>query len=265
MQIDWFTFSAQIINFLILLWLLKKFLYGPVLEVMKKREDEVSARLEEARIKLKEAEELGIEYQDKMEQLEERKEEWLEEAKQETESYKKELMHTARTAVERIESKWQESVESDRISFLESLERRAFLKIVDTVERIITELADGNLEEQALKIFLRKLKHMDPNEKERMAKTAIDGHVEFVTAFEMDETDKKRVINTIHELFSRETGCLFKTDMDLGFGLELRTNGWKAGWNLQSYLDDLRSDLENSIDAEFGSKSESNPAEHTNI
>lgn len=265
MQIDAFTFLAQIINFLILLWLLKKFLYGPVLKVMKKREDEVSARLEEARIKLKKAEDLGIEYQDKMEQLEERKENWLEEAKQDAESYKKELMHTARSAIEKIESKWQESIKLDRISFLESLERRSFLKIVETVERIITDLADGNLEEQALKIFLGKLKQMDSKEKERITKMAVGGNIEIMTSFEMNETYKIIFINTIHELFSREIGCLFKTDLDLGFGVEIRTNGWKSGWNLKSYLDDLRSDLENFIDAEYGSKRESKPVEHTNI
>ena len=57
MNIDWFTLSAQIVNFLILLVLLRKFLYGPLRNVMQKREEKVTSRLEEARRKLDEAEE----------------------------------------------------------------------------------------------------------------------------------------------------------------------------------------------------------------
>ena len=48
MQIDWFTFSAQIINFLVLVWLLKKFLYKPVLAAMEKRKAALVARHQEA-------------------------------------------------------------------------------------------------------------------------------------------------------------------------------------------------------------------------
>ena len=63
MQIDWFTLVAQIVNFLILIWLLKKFLFRPVQNVMKKRENEITSRLEEARNRLNEAEKKVEEYQ----------------------------------------------------------------------------------------------------------------------------------------------------------------------------------------------------------
>ncbi|MBU0908993.1 MAG: F0F1 ATP synthase subunit B, partial [Proteobacteria bacterium] len=48
MGIDWFTFCAQIINFLILVWLLKKVLYQPVLNAMAEREAKIAARLNDA-------------------------------------------------------------------------------------------------------------------------------------------------------------------------------------------------------------------------
>jgi F-type H+-transporting ATPase subunit b len=261
LQIDWFTFSAQIINFLILIWLLKKFLYGPILNVMKKREDIVASRLEEARYKLEEAEEMINEYRGKMVRLEERKEEWFEEVKQEAESYKKELIQNARSEVEEMASKWQESVNSERSSFLEALEKQSFEQIVSAVERIIKDLADGKLEEQALKIFLGKIEQMDPDEKEKIAKTAMNGNVEFLTAFEMNEQDKNRVTEIFRELFSGVIECQFKTDTELGFGLEIRSNGWKLGWNMKSYLADLLTEMEDFIDSEIDSGKESETAE----
>jgi F-type H+-transporting ATPase subunit b len=37
MLIDWFTVGAQVLNFLILVWLLKRFLYGPILDAIDAR------------------------------------------------------------------------------------------------------------------------------------------------------------------------------------------------------------------------------------
>ena len=48
MLIDWFTVVAEIVNFLILLWLLKRFLYKPVLNAMDKREATIASRENEA-------------------------------------------------------------------------------------------------------------------------------------------------------------------------------------------------------------------------
>ena len=54
-MIDWFTVSAQIINFLILVFLLKRFLYGPVIRAMDKREEAIAGRLKDAGQKQEEA------------------------------------------------------------------------------------------------------------------------------------------------------------------------------------------------------------------
>jgi F-type H+-transporting ATPase subunit b len=43
MLIDWFTVAAQIVNFLILVWLLKHFLYKPILDAIDAREKRIAA------------------------------------------------------------------------------------------------------------------------------------------------------------------------------------------------------------------------------
>ena len=48
MAIDWFTIGAQILNFLVLVWLLKRFLYQPVLDAIDKREKRIAATLADA-------------------------------------------------------------------------------------------------------------------------------------------------------------------------------------------------------------------------
>src|SRR5690625_3623681 len=55
MKIDWFTVIAQIVNFLILVWLLKRFLYKPVLNAIDEREKKIASQLEDAAMKKAEA------------------------------------------------------------------------------------------------------------------------------------------------------------------------------------------------------------------
>ena len=49
MQIDWTTFALEIINFLVLVWILKRFLYRPVLDTLARRRAGVERTLAEAR------------------------------------------------------------------------------------------------------------------------------------------------------------------------------------------------------------------------
>ena len=48
MLIDWFTVGAQIVNFLVLVWLLRRYLYRPVLAAIDAREQELAARRDAA-------------------------------------------------------------------------------------------------------------------------------------------------------------------------------------------------------------------------
>jgi F-type H+-transporting ATPase subunit b len=48
MLIDWFTVIAQVINFLILVWLLKRFLYRPILNAIDAREKRIAAEISDA-------------------------------------------------------------------------------------------------------------------------------------------------------------------------------------------------------------------------
>ena len=43
MLIDGFTVGAQVLNFLILVWLMKRFLYQPILDAIDAREQRIAA------------------------------------------------------------------------------------------------------------------------------------------------------------------------------------------------------------------------------
>lgn len=65
MLIDWFTVGAQTLNFLILVWLMKRFLYQPVLDAIDAREQRIAQELADAAQKQAQAQQEREEFQKK--------------------------------------------------------------------------------------------------------------------------------------------------------------------------------------------------------
>jgi hypothetical protein len=73
MLIDWFTVGAQVINFLVLVWLLKRFLYRPILDAIDAREQRIAAELADADAKRAEAKQERETFQHKNEEFDEQR------------------------------------------------------------------------------------------------------------------------------------------------------------------------------------------------
>jgi len=65
-ELDWSTFILEIINFLILVWLLKRFFYKPVLNVINRRREEIQKKISEAEGVKHEAESLKSDYENRL-------------------------------------------------------------------------------------------------------------------------------------------------------------------------------------------------------
>ena len=69
MQIDWWTLGLQTVNFLIVIWLLSRFLYRPIRRIIEEREAADKAASDAAKDKLEEAQAVRRTYEDKTAQL----------------------------------------------------------------------------------------------------------------------------------------------------------------------------------------------------
>ena len=92
MLIDWFTVAAQIFNFLILVALLKHFLYGRIINAMDRREARITSRLQDAEEKKKLAEEEAAEYNQKIQDFNVQREEMFYHVKEDAEAFRKDLL-----------------------------------------------------------------------------------------------------------------------------------------------------------------------------
>src|SRR5574337_372341 len=99
MSIDWITVAAQIVNFLVLVWLLKRFLYRPILDGIDAREREIAERMGEAAQIRTAAEAAEADYEAQVASLRAGREGALEEARKAAEAERDALLALTRKAL----------------------------------------------------------------------------------------------------------------------------------------------------------------------
>ena len=103
MLIDWFTVGAQALNFIILVWLLKRFLYKPILNAVDAREKRIAAELADADTKKAEAKSERDEFKQKNETFDQQRAALLTKAMDEAKAERQRLIDDARKSADCVE------------------------------------------------------------------------------------------------------------------------------------------------------------------
>lgn len=254
MNVDWFTVIAQVFNFLILVGLLKRFLYKPIVEAMDQREERIAQQIAEAQKREREATEEAKSFRERREEIESKRQETLGRAAQEAAEKRRQLIEQARREVDAMESHWKEMLQKERDAFLDDLRRRAGRQICDVTGRILRDLADTRLQEHLVEVFLHRFREQDRDARARIMEAAEgdDGGLTVRTAFDLGDDLQERIEGSLRELLADGAEIQFATDEELICGIELRAAGRKIGWNVGDYLDGLRESLARALDEEVG-------------
>jgi len=238
MLIDWFTVCAQALNFLILAWLMKRFLYKPILDAIDAREKRIAAELADADAKKAEAQKERDEFQRKNQEFDQQRAALLSKATDEVKVERQRLLDEARKAADALSAKRQETLRNDAHNLNQALSRRTQEEVFAIARKALTDLATTSLEERLVEVFTRRLRGMDSKAKECVAealKTAADPTL-VRSAFELPPEQRAEIQNALNETFSAEVRVRFETAPDLVSGIELSTNGQKVAWSIADYL-----------------------------
>jgi F-type H+-transporting ATPase subunit b len=244
--IDWFTFIAQIINFIILVFLLWRFLYKPITKTMGERRKRIERQWKEAQQKQEEAQAEAESYRQKQQDLEQRREELLNEAKEKAKAEQETLIKQARQEVDRKQTEWQESIERQQDSFLENLRQRVQEQTHKIARRALQDLADAELEQRAIAVFIERLKHLDEEERETFKQSVrkSEENVVINSAFEMPEETQQKLRDILRqEDIINGKEVKFSTSSDLICGVEMRSKNHQIAWSLADYLESLEEQL----------------------
>jgi F-type H+-transporting ATPase subunit b len=238
MLIDWFTVAAQALNFLILVWLMKRFLYKPVLNAIDAREKRISTELANADAKKAEAQKEHDEFQQKNTEFDQQRAALLSKATGEAQAERQRLLDDARKAADAASSKRREALKAEEQNLHQAISRRTQQQVFAIARKALTDLATVSLEERLGEVFTRRLREMDGKAKEGLAealKTASDPAVVRST-FDLPADQRAAIQNALNETFSAEIRVRFETAPDLISGIELSTNGQKVAWSIADYL-----------------------------
>lgn len=249
MLFDWFTTIAQIINFLILLWLLKRFLYKPIINAMNEREERILHRLREAEQAQLDAEREAQEFRQKSAELENRRESLIKDARSEAERVRKEMLHEARQEVNESQERWFRSIQHGKETFLRDLYERVGRQTYEVARRALSDLANEDLETHIIETFLSRLGNMEGEERESLERALeeSDGSITVRSAFEVPEYLRIAIYERIESISPNGYDLNFECLPDLISGIELKLAGKKISWSLSSYLEELEENLAHAL------------------
>ncbi len=245
MQIDWLTVTAQIVNFLILVWLLQHFLYGPITRAMAAREERIRNRVNEAEQARAQAEEEAERLRAERRELDEARTRKLEDAEAEAEERRRMLERDARDEVDAEKQAWLDQLADERETFLEELRRRASTAFYTMARRALVDLADADLEEKIADGFLGQLHDLDEDARAHVREA---GKATVASRFELSAGAKRRVTKTIHDLLGDELEVDYTTDSAIAAGIVMHAGSRRVAWTLESWLDGLQEAVSERLD-----------------
>jgi F-type H+-transporting ATPase subunit b len=241
MLIDWFTVGAQALNFIILVWLLKRFLYKPILNAVDAREKRIAAELADADAKKAEAQKERDEFRHKNEEFDQQRAALLSKATDEAKAERQRLLDDARKAADALSAKRQEALRSDAVNLNQAIRHRTQQEVFAIAQKALTDLATTSLEERMTEVFMQRLRAMDGKAKEGLGVALKTGSEPALvrSAFDLPAAQRAAIQKALNETFSAEVHVRFETAPDLISGVELTTNGQKIAWSIADYLASL--------------------------
>lgn len=258
MLIDWFTVIAQAVNFLILVWLMKRFLYQPILKALDAREKRIAAELADAAAKMAEAGMERDEFKRKNDELDRQRAALLNKAAEEAASERSRLLDAARKDTDNLHDRLQDKLSSEYQNLHEEFARRTRAEVFAIARKTLTDLAGVSLEQRMADVFIDRLQELDSEEKKSLADRlkSPDMPVLIRSAFELSQPQRVAIEGAVQTTLAMKTPVRFEIVPELAGGIELIMHGQKIAWSIADYLTSLEKDVNELLKVQH--KSEAN-------
>ena len=241
MLIDGFTVAAQAVNFIILVWLLKRFLYKPILDAIDAREAKVSSELSDAETRTAAAEVQRKSFEQKSAALDRERHAVLEREHAAAEAARLQLLADARAEAEAARGRWVEALRSEQATLHDALSQKVRQEVFAIARRALRDLADADLEERIVTMFVRRLAAIDEDTQARLASALSAGSGQAASAvvrsaFELSAAQRESVREGLRQSVGSSVAPRFEVSPALVSGVELSVGGLKVAWSIAEYL-----------------------------
>ena len=241
MLIDWFTVGAQALNFIVLVWLMKRFLYQPVLDAIDAREKRIAAQLTDADKKKAAARSDRDDLAHKNEAFDQQRAALLAKATDEANAERQKLLDAARQASDALAATRRDTMASDAKTLNKALRQRTQAEVFAVARQALTDLASVVLEASACELFVVRLRALEGPARDALAaalKSSTDGAL-VRTAFELPTAQRTALHKAINDTFEMKVTLHYDVAPALVGGIELSASGQKFAWSIADYLASL--------------------------
>ena len=241
MLIDWFTVVAQALNFLILIWLLKRYLYKPVLDAIDSRERRIELELNGAAAKQAEALLERDALRNKNAAFDAQRAGLLAAATDQGVAERARLLAEARKEADDLRAQYADMARADEARLVQQIARLAQEEVFGMARKALADLCDAQLESRMGTVFLRRLRSLDPETKNLLGaalRNSTDAAVLRSSAVLAAE-QRADIQTALNEVFAAGLPIRFEARPDTVCGIELSVGGQKIAWSVTDYLDAL--------------------------
>ena len=238
MELSWSTFLLEIINFLILVWIMKRFFYRPVLDVIARRRSSIEKTVNDANALNKEAEALKARYENRLGDWEKERQAAQTALDKEIETERSRRLEALRTLLDEEREKAR-VVEQRRLEAIQlRAEDTALAHGARFCARLLAAATGPELEHRLLDLLLQELAALDTGRlgalRAAAGKTA-DG-IQIVSAYPLDDAARQALERTFGSLLEKTTAFTYEQDADLLAGLRVTMGSWVLRANLRDEL-----------------------------
>lgn len=251
MLIDWFTVGAQLLNFLILVWLMKRFLYQPVLDAIAAREQKIAAELADAASTQAKAKQQQDAFEQKNQVFDTQRADLLQQAREAAKAEGERLQALAREAADAASAARAKALLADAVHLRTEVTRHTRDQVFDISRRVLGDLAAVSLEQRACEVFIQRLKAADGEALAALGaalKATSEGEPALLrSAFELPAAQRTALQAALDESFGQPIALKFEIAPELVSGIELSAQGQKLAWSISDYLAALSVGLEEQL------------------
>lgn len=245
MLIDWFTVGAQLLNFVVLVWLMKRFLYQPVLDAIAAREKRIADQIADAAAKEAQATTERKTFEDKNTTFDQQRADLLSKATADAKAEGSRLADVAQKAATALAAQRQQSLAIQAAHLQQLIAGRAAHEVFAVARKTLTDLANADLEARMVEVFMRRLSELPATAKDPLGAALKQGTdpARVRSHFELPTEQRAAIQNAINVTFSADVPLRFETAADAVCGIELSAGGQKLAWTIAEYLRDLEHDV----------------------
>ncbi len=254
MIIDWFTVIAQIVNFLILVALLRFFLFGRIRSAMRERQAQIASSLDDARKSQEQAARELESYREEKRTWEEKRDELMKEASREAADKRRQLLKQAKEEAGKEQDRMLSSLREKKHELARDLRLMSLEDAVGITRRVLSELSTVHVEQGIVDVFISRMKDIPPDRKDRLiqavrkGKTAITVRSSFVPGSALQE----KILEAVKEEFTVTAPLEYRHDPALVLGIEMKVDDYTVSFSAGEFLSDVEERVSTAIRGAFG-------------